>query len=63
MTRVCETFQPVFLSLKCQSLHSPNLYMCYYYLRYQEHKTFDARIVKLTFSKISGRKKAPENSR
>ena len=31
----------VFWSLKCQSLHSLNLYMyLYYYLQYQEHKTF-----------------------
>ena len=47
MTGGCETFLPVFLSLKsCQRLHSLNLYTYLYYsLHYQEHKTFDPGIV------------------
>ena len=47
MTGGCETFLPVFLSLKsCQRLHSLNLYIYLYYsLHYQEHKTFDPGIV------------------
>ena len=46
MTSGCETFLPVCWSLKCQSLHSLNLYMyLYYYLHYQEHKKFDPGIV------------------
>ena len=47
MTGGCETFLPVFWSLKsCQRLHSLNLYIYLYYsLHYQEHKTFDPGIV------------------